>query len=384
MSEALRWHNGDAAMLSTLSTIRASALPRLVDRAAGTPLLWLWGTWRRKRSLPVAPRHFGLMIFETIGDTLLAATLIASLRGGVPDARVTVFASRGNLPALALLEGIDRVVEVPLTRPHLALAAIRSIPVDVMIDIGQWPRWYALLCAASRSRHTIGFATPGQSRHYAYDTAVAHGRNVHELENFQRLLEPIPGVAPLPPERALRPVGRPPARIGARTPYVVVHPWASGFRFAAREWPLARWSELIARACGTGMSVLVSGSPADRSRAATLVAGLPEGLPVLTIAGEVSLAELAAVLRGAAAVVTVNTGVMHLAALLDAPLVALHGPTSRRRWGPTGSRSIALAPPPPAPCEFLHLGFEYPRGPVNCMERIEVDDVFGALRSLLR
>lgn len=371
-------------MPSTLSSIRESSLPRLVDRAVGTPLLWLLGTFRHRRPLPAAPRRFGLMMFETLGDSLLASTLLASLRAGFPDAEVVLFVSRGNRGILELLEGIGRIVEVPLTRPSLAMAAIRSMPVDVMIDIGQWPRWYALLCAASRSRYTIGFATPGQSRHYAYDSAVPHGRDVHELENFQRLLAPLPGVRPLPPGRALKAAGQPPARIRAQAPYLVVHPWASGFRFAAREWPLARWSELIARACGLGMAVLVSGSPADRARAAALVDGCPGELPVRSIAGEVSLAELAAVLQTAAAVVAVNTGVMHLAALLDVPLVALHGPTSRRRWGPTGSRSIALAPPPPAACEFLHLGFEYPRRPVNCMERIEVDDVLTALRSLLR
>src|SRR6185369_16424904 len=139
-------------MPSNQYAIRESALPRLIDHAGGTPLLWFWGAWRRKRALPAAPRHFGLMMFETIGDTLLAGTLVASLRGSFPDAKVIVFASRGNRGILALLEGIDIVVEVPLTRPQRALAAIRSIPVDVMIDIGQWPRWYAVLCAASRSR----------------------------------------------------------------------------------------------------------------------------------------------------------------------------------------------------------------------------------------
>lgn len=371
-------------MPSIHHAIRESALPRLIDRAGGTPLLWLWGAWRRKRALPAAPRHFGLMMFETIGDTLLAGTLVASLRASFPDGKVTVFASRGNRGILALLEGIDTVVEVPLTRPHRALAAIRSIPVDVMIDIGQWPRWYAVLCAASRSRYTIGFATPGQARHYAYDTAVAHGSNVHELENFQRLLAPIPGVRLLPPAQAVKAVGPPPIRIAGRVPYVVVHPWASGFRFASREWPLARWTDFIARACALGVSVLVSGSPEDRPKAAALVAACPGGLPVSSIAGEMSLAELAAVLHGAAAVVAVNTGVMHLAALLDVPLVALHGPTSRRRWGPLGARSIAMAPPADADCEFLHLGFEYPKGPVSCMERIEVDEVLVALRTLLR
>jgi ADP-heptose:LPS heptosyltransferase len=372
-------------MSFSLSSIRESALPRLVDQAAGTPLLWMLGLLRRRRPLPRSPRRFGIMVFETIGDTLLAAgTLLATLRAGVPGCEVVVFASRGNRSVLALLEGIATVVEVPLTDPRRAIAAIRSVQVEVMIDIGQWPRWYALLCAFSRTQHTIGFATPGQRRHFAYDTAVAHRNDVHELQNFQRLLDPLVSLPRLPPTRALKAPGALPQQIAAHAPYIVVHPWASGFRFHSREWPLARWREFIVRACGLGLSVLVSGSPADRAQAQSLVASCPAGLPVTSIAGEISLVELASVLQAAAAVVAVNTGVMHLAALLNAPLVALHGPTSRLRWGPVGARSIALAPPVSPGSEFLNLGFEYPKGPVHCMERIAVEEVLAALRALLK
>lgn len=320
------------------------------------------------------------MMFETIGDTLLASSLVASLRASDPGMEVVVFASRGNVAVLPLLDGIDRVVEVPLTRPLEAVAAIRSVPVDVMIDIGQWPRWYALLCALSRSRHTIGFATPGQWRHFAYDSAVPHRDDVHELENFQRLLLPLAGVLPLPPARALKAVGEPPPEITAKMPYVVVHPWASGFNYAAREWPLDRWVELIRRICESGRAILIAGGPADRMRAAELAASCPR-LPVQSIAGAASLVQLAAILKRADAVVSVNTGIMHLAAILDVPLVALHGPTSRRRWGPVGTRSIALAPPAGVRAEFLNLGFEYPSGVVDCMASIVVDQVFAALCS---
>lgn len=368
-------------MASTLSRIRESALPRLVDHAAGTPLLWILGAMRRKRRLPANPRRFGIMAFETLGDTLLAGCLLASLRASIPGAEVVVFASDGNRAVAGLWAGVDRIVEVPLTSPRRAIAAVRSVPVDVMIDIGQWPRWYALLCAMSRSHHTIGFATPGQTRHYAFDSAVPHRRDVHEIENFQRLLAPIAGVRAEPPQQALKPVGRPPPLV-AHERYVVLHPWASGFRFACREWPMERWTELVRVVCGLGLAVLISGSREDQPRTAALVQSCPRGLPVTSIAGVVSLAELAAILQGAAAVVAVNTGVMHLAALLDVPLVALHGPTSRRRWGPVGARSIALAPAGSS-CEFLNLGFEYPPGPVDCMHRIAVGEVVAALRTLL-
>lgn len=369
-------------MRSILSRLRESALPRAIDRLAGTPLLWLWGALRRRRALPAAPRRFGLMMFETIGDTLLAGTLPASLRAAFADCELVVFASRGNRGVLPLFEGIARVVEVPLTQPLRALAAIRSVPVDVMIDIGQWPRWYALLCAASRSSFTIGFATPGQARHYAYDAAVPHGRDVHEVVNFQRLLAPLPGVSPLAPSAALRAIAPAGARGAATKPCLVVHPWASGFRCASREWPLERWVDFISRAAREGHAILVSGGPADRARAAALVAACPAGLPVTSAAGELALPELAAVLRASAAVVCVNTGVMHLAALLDVPLVALHGPTSRLRWGPVGGRSIALVPTGSGDCEFLHLGFEYPDRPVDCMQGIGVDAVLDAVRQV--
>lgn len=371
-------------MPSFLSRIRQSAVPRQIDRAVGTPLLRLLGAVRRRRPVPARIQRIGILAFETIGDTLLAATLIASFRKALPEAEIVVFASEGNAGVLPLIDGIARGVTLPLTRPLAALRALREVPLDVTVDIGQWPRWYALLAALSRSRFTVGFATPGQSRHDAFDVAVVHRSDVHELENFQRLLAPFPGVVTLPPGRALKPVGEPPATIAAQRPYVVVHPWASGFNFAAREWPIENWVALIRRVCVRGHTVLVSGSPGDRERAGELQARCA-GLPVESLAGRWSLAELAAILRRAQAVVCVNTGIMHLAALLDVPLVALHGPTSRRRWGPVGSRSIALAPESAAPgeAEFLNLGFEYPPGPVDCMRAISVDEVDAALCKLL-
>src|SRR5687768_6982876 len=104
------WHNR-SPMRSILSRVRESALPRAIDRVVGTPVLWLWGAMRRRRPLPAAPRRFGLMMFETIGDTLLAGTVPASLRAALGDCELVVFASRGNRGVLPLFEGIARVVD---------------------------------------------------------------------------------------------------------------------------------------------------------------------------------------------------------------------------------------------------------------------------------
>jgi ADP-heptose:LPS heptosyltransferase len=94
------------------------------------------------------------------------------------------------------------------------------------------------------------------------------------------------------------------------------------------------------------------------------------------------LAQTAAVLRDAAGVVSVNTGVMHLASCLDVPLVALSGPTSVQRWGPL-SGSARNATPATGPCGYLNLGFEYPPVPPACMEAISTDDVVGKLAEVM-
>ena len=83
----------------------------------------------------------------------------------------------------------------------------------------------------------------------------------------------------------------------------------------------------------------------------------------------------------ATAVVSVNTGTMHLAALAGAPTVGLHGPTNPLRWGPVGRHVRALLPHK-GPYAYLNLGFEYPRPHTSCLDSLPVEDVVDALHSL--
>ena len=87
-------------------------------------------------------------------------------------------------------------------------------------------------------------------------------------------------------------------------------------------------------------------------------------------------------LRRARIVVTVNTGVMHLAAIAGARTVAINGPNRNGRWGPVGPRAVGVEAPGSG-CGFLHLGFNFHGNPRDCMERISVDAVFAACQALL-
>jgi heptosyltransferase-3 len=77
---------------------------------------------------------------------------------------------------------------------------------------------------------------------------------------------------------------------------------------------------------------------------------------------------------------------MHLAALLEKPLVALHGPTNPHRWGPvypshsSEGSTLVLGPGLEEGGAYLNLGFEYPENPTYLMDQISVEAVIVALR----
>ena len=103
-------------------------------------------------------------------------------------------------------------------------------------------------------------------------------------------------------------------------PYVVLHPGASA---PARRWPARRWAEAAALLAGRGQRVVLTGGADERDLTATVAAARPPtaapGGLVSDLGGRTSLAELAAVLAGADAVLVANTGVAHLAAAVGTP-----------------------------------------------------------------
>jgi heptosyltransferase-3 len=347
----------------------ANSLLRAFDAAVGPALLRLIHRLRRARRRPVNPRRIGLMKTTGIGDIVLASAVARDMQDAFPHASLVLFAGPGNDKVAQLVENAT-VVTLPTARPWRAIPLIRATQVDILLDLGQWTRLEALYAAFSRARWTVGFRTPGFDRHFAYDESVLHSDQISELENFRA----VAGAAGATPHA--RPclfrrdaIYEPPVA----DPYVVFHLWPGGFRSELREWPAASWRELVDRVRAAGYGVVLTGGPDDveRARGFERPCGTPE---VVSIAGRYSFAELVGVLAAARCVVSVNTGVMHLAAAAGAPTIALNGPTSELRWGPVGDRIVNINSSLPR-CGFLNLGFEYEGHRTDCMSGIDVDRV---------
>ena len=264
-----------------------------------------------------------------------------------------LFVSANNAGFARLLDDVDSVVTLPVRDIPAAVKLFGAERCDVVVDFGAWPRLESLFAVMAHARCTIGMRTPGQHRHYAYDVVVDHGTG-HEIDNYRRLIAGAGIVSASDPVLHTDPAA--PRPLAA--PYVVLHLWPGGANFHERSWPTDRWRSVAAAMNDRGFEVVLTGGPGDVVPTDALVtAWRATGIRARSVAGT-KPSETLVWLRYAAGVVSVNTGVMHLAAAVGAPIVALNGPTPVRRWGPVGSASRSVVSPL-IPDGYLDLGWEH-------------------------
>jgi ADP-heptose:LPS heptosyltransferase len=357
---------------------------RWLDRIIGIPAVAVLAVIRKKKRIPDNVSTIGLIALGAIGDTILSVgPAMPVLRKAFPKARLALFTSESNAHVASLLPACDELHVIPVKDPIRSISLLRSRQQDVLIDFGPWPRISAVFAALSKARYIVGFKTPRQYRHYVYDLTVDHSDEIHEFENYANLLSALGVERPTWP--TITPSDDATHRVRREHPgqYIVCHPWASGFKREMREWPNKHWQELAGRLIQLGYKVVFTGSPSDEDKSDTLIDGItPASLSISHTAGRYDIDETAALLESSQCVVSVNTGVMHLAAAMKLPLVALHGPTNPVRWGPLSDSAKSILPDAKNTA-FLHLGFEYPKGIEPFMHLIRVDEVFDAVFEFL-
>jgi lipopolysaccharide heptosyltransferase III len=353
---------------------RGNYYTRFLDRYLGIPVVFALGVLHRRRGIPLEPKHIGLLNSAAVGDTILMSGPVADVRTQHRGARITVLSGPSNYDIACMLNHVDEVIALPVFDPLASLRVMRAQRFDVLLDFGPWCRLNAVLATLSGAGFVVGFRTPGEARHFGYDLAVGHSNSVHELENHRRIVRALGIHAYHAP--SLRHVK---VNVGTnrRTQegYVVCHLWPGGSAARQKEWPTARWIALAEYLCSNGYGVVLTGSANQHALNEAVIERIRPRLRSLArnIAGA-PLIETLNVVAGAELTVSVDTGIVHMAAALDAPLVALYGPSKPERWGPVGRTPIVVKSPL-ASAGYLHLGFERPRNPPPCMEAISYESV---------
>lgn len=296
--------------------------------------------------------------------------------------------------ASAANQHIFELVEIPVIlfdlgklfkSPFSVLRAIRSARAfspDLIVDFIPWLRFSALLALIVRNRNarSIGFKTPGQPKHFAFDQSVLHRNDQHESQNYMALADLALGSGQNTRVNLSRLSIESPNPY-AQASFIVLHPWSGGYRGQDKEWALENYF-ILDRTLPAEWKILITGTFEDFHRA-TIFRQNPR---FQIVAGSTTLKETAAIISHAKFVVTVNTGILHLSAWLGKNIICLNGPAGPLRWGGlfTDRHQTIInlnAQVPCSPC--LNLGFEYGCKKMFCMPTISNEKFAQSIESLV-
>jgi len=385
---------------------------QVADRWLGAAMFALLQPWPWWRVLRGTPRNNGdvlLLKFWGIGSLQLLTPAVAALRRRHPTQRL-VFVTLAENEAFARALGVFDEVQtldvkvgsglggwarlvVRILRLVRQLRAARYASVYDFEFFTRFSAFVTLVCGAPDSH---GFSAPGVWRGGFHQRTTPFNRYWHVARNFRALAGGETGsevrieeVAPCPIDDAAR------QRLQVRletalvsSPLVVVNANA-GRLSLERRWPAARFAELARRlADEDGATVVLIGAPSERSYVAAvraLIGEVRHGC-VLDWSGALPFDEFLALLAQADAVVSNDSGPMHLAAGMGTPTIGLFGPETPVLYGPLGPRAHALWKPVVcSPCINVHNNKQVTcwRGTPECLTGISTDEVLTETRVLL-
>lgn len=338
-----------------------------------------------------------------LGDAVMALPAMADVRRQFPSAHMAVAARAAVAPMFSMVEGVDEVVTLP---GRGGLRAVSSWRHDAAaLATGRFdttllfPNSFASAFTASRSgiHDRWGYASDWRAR-WLTRAVPKPATPLHQGAYYQAMTTAL-GIAPGPmyarvwPDTGrardlLREIG-----LDVDEPFVVFAPGAAYGR--AKQWLPERFAELAHRLIEErGWSVVMVGAAADRAVCHEIDFHHRQGYGgqagrrpashrlnrLIDFSGKSDLATLAGILAIARAVVSNDSGAMHLAGAVGTPVVALFGATNEARTSP-----LAAGPDAPAPSILTHPVFCRPcmlrECPIDhrCMRGISAERAFAAL-----
>jgi heptosyltransferase-2 len=300
-----------------------------------------------------APRRLVILAPNWLGDAVMALPLIADIRRAWPTTHLTV-AGRGSVAALfgmsdhvtaiEVLEGAGGLGAIAAASKNARALARGAFDAALLLPNSFLSAWVA---ARAGIDERWGFRADWRGR-LLTRSAERPPKDVHQAEYYQALGSAL-GVATGPPyaHLAVDDASRESARallanagVTDGMPFVVLAPGAAYGR--AKQWLPERFAELARLiADNRGFPSVLVGARADQSTCREIAAAAPRAID---LSGRTTLATLAGVLSLSQAVVSNDSGAMHLAASVGARVVALFGATNEKKTAPLRAGEDAPTP----------------------------------------
>ena len=321
-----------------------------------------------------------------VGDTVLAQPLLHRLRNRASGNAVDVLAPPWTMPLLRRMPEVSEVIEHPFRHGELKVFARRRLGLDLKA------RGYdraIVLPNSLKSALPVFFAAIPVRTGYRGEMRAGILNDVRVLDKRQlpTLAERFAALAQGPHTELLRPLPRPRLdvdansrdrlldRLGLKTDRPIVA-FCPGAEYGpAKRWPSMHFAALADRLTQAGAQVWLFGSPNDAAVGEEIASAATSD--VVNLCGRTSLADAIDLLSLAVLAVSNDSGLMHVAAALDLPIVALYG-----------SSSPGYTPPLSDDATVLTLGLECspcfkrecPLGHLRCLRDLSPQRVEEVIR----
>ena len=323
-----------------------------------------------------------------VGDMILAQSLFKLLKQERPSVQIDVAAPAWTLPLLERMPEVRTGIALPFRHGKFDLMAririgreLRSKHYDQAILLTNSLKSAILPFFANIPQRT-GFL--GEFRYVLLNDIrpLDKARLPKTVDRFAALGLGVNDRAPVLPEPALV-VSRENAyaalsKLDRAVPQGPVLALCPGAEYGpAKRWPAEYFAEVASWALAENWEVWLFGSGKDVE--ATQQINALSGYHCLDLGGRTTLAEAIDLMALSTAAITNDSGLMHVAAALDLPLIALFG-----------SSDPYHTPPMKTDADILYLGLscspcfkrECPLGHFKCMRDMTPQTVIGRLQAL--
>lgn len=349
---------------------------RRLDRVLGDAACSVLATAHRLRKPFVAMRpikKIAVMKFFGMGSIIVASRSLAALRDRYPGAELHFVTFKSNQAILDILGMTDRNHYVDPSTPQAFLkttlavaAALRRAKCDLVLDLEFFAKFPLVLGSLAGIPQKAGFYLTSESwRRELLDVTGFYNSYFHTSDIFLSLVYlcatgdhyylgfndwsakyQYPRIEPSELERAQLRTKLAGHGIGRGDPLFVINPNTSpDLAPEARKWPQDRYAQLADElvAHSPNARVCFIGAPNERGYVRS-VADLCTTPRRHVLAGDISLRELLVLFAESKLVVSNDSGPMHLACLVDAPIIGLFFADTPTLFAPIGSRVRSVAP----------------------------------------
>jgi heptosyltransferase I len=348
------------------------------------------------------PEKILVVRLSAIGDVVHVLPALRSLRSNFPESKITWLVEDRACDILTDHPDIDEVIVYPRKRWQREILKInkslntisdilffykklRKEHYDLVIDF-QGNLKSGIINLITGSENTIGFGK-GYCKEFNYLSTQYHAypprKKMHRIEKNLSLLKELGIKSRF--QRPRLPVSKTDeehiskfidANINSSIPIIIVHPGTSKFG-SYKQWPALNYALLADKILESyDANVIFSWGPGEIDVVNKIVTNMKH--KALVACETKSIKQLIELIRRAGLFIGGDTGPLHIASIMDIPVVGIYGPKDPAIYGPYNGRSIVIKKDVPcSPCKKRTCG-----NPI-CMASILPEDVFRGVSNMM-